>query len=142
MHQLSESDLVAIERLEKTYVEGWFDEDPQTMVLSAFEENAIFIPHHGDLPVIGKNNLKEFFWPNNNGGFVHSFNHYRDTIEGSGNLAWIRGRFDIKYSWIEQKDTTTTINEGNYVMIVRKQENDQWKIATFIFNDPEAIIVN
>lgn len=135
--ELKQSEIEQIEQLEKDYVNGWFAETPQEAVLEVFEENVVFIPHHGDDAVIGKENLRDFFWPNGTGGIVHYFNHYPDTIEGNQSIAWVRGRFDIKYSWIEELDTVTTLNEGNYVLIARKNKQD-WKIATFIFNDPVA----
>ncbi|WP_436517402.1 hypothetical protein [Ekhidna sp. To15] len=134
---LKPSDIAEIKELEKGYVDGWFAENQQEAVLKVFDEDVAFIPHHGDDPVIGKENLREFFWPDGIGGIVHSFNHYPDAIEGNNGVAWIRGRFDVKYSWIDQGDTTTTFNEGNYVLIARKKEQE-WKIATFIFNDPLA----
>jgi len=136
--ELTKNDIRAIKQLENEYVKGWFADDQQNAVLNTFEENAVFIPHHGDKPVIGTGNLADFFWPDGIGGIVHKFNHFPDTIEGNDEIAWIRGRFDIKYSWINEQDTTTTMNEGNYVLIARKQKNDEWKIATFIFNDPVA----
>lgn len=140
--ELSANDISEIKQLEKGYVEGWFDDDQQKAVLGVFEDNIAFIPHHGDTPVVGVENLRDFFWPNGVGGIVNSFNHYPDTIEGNSQLAWVRGRFDINYSWVINKDTTTTVNEGNYVLIARKQEDEQWKIATFIFNDPVAQVEN
>ena len=136
--KLSSMDLKDIKQLEDDYVNGWFAKNQQEAVLKVFEENVAFIPHHGDKPVIGINALKDFFWPNGIGGIVNSFNHYLDKIEGNNQVAWVRGRFDINYSWIVDKDTITTVNEGNYVIIARKQDNTQWKIATFIFNDPVA----
>ena len=136
--ELSSTDINDIKQLEDDYVEGWFKENQQEAVLKTFEENVAFIPHHGDKPVIGIKALKDFFWPNGIGGIVNSFNHYPDTIEGNNQVAWVRGRFDINYSWIVEKDTITTVNEGNYVIIARKQDNNQWKIAAFIFNDPVA----
>ena len=137
-NQLSSDDLKKIKQLEDDYVKGWFADNQQKSVLKVFEENVAFIPHHGDKPVVGIKALREFFWPGGKGGIVNSFNHYPDKIEGNNQIAWLRGRFDINYSWIVDKDTTTTLNEGNYVLIARKQEDDQWKIATFIFNDPVA----
>ena len=137
-NQLSSKDMKDIKQLEDDYVKGWFADNQQKAVLKVFEENIAFIPHHGDKPVIGIKALKDFFWPGGKGGIVNSFNHYPDTIEGNNQIAWLRGRFDINYSWIVEMDTTTTLNEGNYVLIARKQEDNQWKIATFIFNDPVA----
>ena len=138
--ELTEKDILEIKQLEKDYVNGWFEKNQKEAVISVFEKEAAFIPHHGDSPVIGVKNLEAFFWPDGVGGIVHKFNHYPDTIEGNNQIAWIRGRFDIKYSWINNTDTTTTLNEGNYVIIARKQKESQWKIATFIFNDPVAQI--
>lgn len=135
---LSENDIKEIQNLEIDFVKGWFKENQQEAVLSAFEKNAVFIPHHGGSSVIGTKNLKEFFWPEGIGGIVHKFNHFPDTIEGNKDVAWIRGRHCVKYSWIIKNDTITTSNEGNYVLIARKQKNLKWKIATFIFNDPVA----
>ncbi|TJY37080.1 YybH family protein [Pontimicrobium aquaticum] len=142
IEELSENDLKDIEQLENDYVRAWFDDDQQNAVLNVFEDNVAFIPHHGDKPVVGIENLRNFFWPDGIGGIVNSFNHYPDKIEGNNQVAWVRGRFDIKYSWIIDKDTTTTVNEGNYVFVARKREDNQWKIATFIFNDPVAQIKN
>lgn len=136
--ELSVKDRKDIGQLEDDYVTGWFASDQQKEVLSVFEKEAVFIPHHGDKAVVGTNDIRDFFWPDGIGGIVHDFNHYPDTIEGTNQLAWVRGRFDVRYSWIVDEDTTTTFNEGNYVFIARKQPDDQWKIATFIFNDPVA----
>lgn len=138
-HEISESDKEKILELEQVFVQGWFRDNPKETVLSSFEENAVFIPHHGDKPVIGLDSLRSFFWPEGYEGIVHSFNHYPASVEGNANVAWIRGRYDVEYSWIVDNDTLSYFDAGNYVLIARKQANDEWKIATFIFNDPIAI---
>ena len=135
---ITESDKEKILELEQAFVQGWFHENPKETVLSSFEKNAVFIPHHGDTPVIGIDSLRSFFWPEGYEGIVHSFNHYPESIDGNANVAWIRGRHDVEYSWIVDNDTLRYSNAGNYVLIARKQSNDDWKIATFIFNDPIA----
>ena len=79
--ELTASDISKIQALEKTYVDGWFDDDPQKVVLSAFEDNAAFIPHHGDPAVIGKENIQDFFWPGGTGGIVHYFCNFCDRCK-------------------------------------------------------------
>ena len=61
--ELSEDDLSQIKQLEEDYVQGWFADDQQNAVLETFEDDAAFIPHHGDPTVIGKEKLRNFFWP-------------------------------------------------------------------------------
>ena len=139
---LTSKDLHDIEMLDRKYVESWFSDNPQQAVLDVFENGVVFIPHHGDTPVVGLEELKSFLWPESGKGIVHSFNHYPSAIDGNNHIAWVYGRFDLKYSWVVDSDTTTTTNEGNYLLIARKQENAKWKIASFISNDPEAIIIN
>ena len=131
-----ESDIEAIRELNQAYPAAWVAGDNEA-VMAVFAEDAILIPHHGDDPVAGHEAIIEHFWPPDLQAFdVTEFVMEPAEITGEGSLAYVRGRFSIAMSFTQGGETADYANAGNYMWIVRRQDDGGWKVARFIWNDP------
>ena len=54
-----------------------------------------------------------------------------DHIEGAGNLAYVRGTFDIT---LLINDSTEISDQGKYIEVWKKQTDGSWKIVVDIYN--------
>ena len=54
-----------------------------------------------------------------------------EKIEGSGNLAYVRGNFDLTFII---NDSTQVPDTGKYIEVWKKQEDGSWKIKVDIWN--------
>ena len=58
-----------------------------------------------------------------------------DRIEGDGNLAFVRGTFDLT---LIVNDSTQTPNQGKYIEVWKKQIDGSWKIVVDIWNSDKT----
>jgi ketosteroid isomerase-like protein len=54
-----------------------------------------------------------------------------EKIEGSGNLAYVRGNFDLTFII---NDSTQVPDTGKYIEVWKKQDDGSWKIKVDIWN--------
>lgn len=57
-------------------------------------------------------------------------------VEGSGNLAYIRGTYDMI---IKISDTLEVNDKGNYLEIWKKDDKGDWKCIRDMFNSDKAL---
>jgi ketosteroid isomerase-like protein len=95
-------------------------------VKAHYADDAILMPPNAPIAQ-GQNAIIATFksWPT-----LTKFQTNDLEIEGSGNLAFIRGTYDIamKKNGIEIEDN------GKYIEIWRKNDRDEWKCIRDIFN--------
>ncbi|SHG52995.1 YybH family protein [Flagellimonas flava] len=131
---LTETDIVAIKAARKNYTNAWLAGD-STQIMAALTPDVVLIPHHGDMPIEGPAAIKEFWWPADAlPSKVTQFTSTTDEVDGQGNIAYVRGRFTLVFTYGEQ----TFSNTGNYLNVLKKNENSEWKLARLIWNDPIA----
>lgn len=134
--QLSATDVEAIKKARKRYTNAWLAGD-STQVMQALTSDVVLIPHHGDMPIAGSQAIKEFWWPADAlPSSVTEFTSTTDEIDGSGDMAFVRGRFKLVFTYGDQ----TYSNEGNYLNTVRKDSLGDWKLSRLIWNDPVATV--
>ena len=137
---LTERDIEFIRSIPNTYTNGFLEND-RSGILGLFSEDAVLIPHHGDPPVIGLELIKEHFWPSDSPPFrVNKFSLDQVETDGSGNLAYTRGTSEIEFSMQIDGVWNTYSNAGNFLMIFRKNPDNNWYIARYIWNDPIALM--
>jgi len=128
---LNDLDIKEIRATRLAYTDGWMRND-STLVLKSLTKDVVLIPHHGNLPIVGIDSVKAFWWPEDAlPTKVKLFTSEIDEISGINNMAYVRGRFRLEFEY----DAKVYSNEGNFVNILRK-ENENWKLSRLIWNDP------
>ena len=134
----TEKDKELIKLIPNAYANGFLKED-RDAILGLFSEDAVLIPHHGVSPVIGLESIKEHFWPPDSPPFrVDKFELNQVETDGSGTLAYTRGTSEIEFSMQIDGVWNSYSNAGNFLMIFRKNPDNNWFIAQYIWNDPIA----
>jgi uncharacterized protein (TIGR02246 family) len=132
---LSAEDREAIRRLADSYATAWLEGNPEAVVEN-FTEDAVLMPHHGVAPVKGVEAIRRFWWPPDSPPVsVSRIRLVPEEISGEAGLGYVRGRFSLVFTMEGAEGTQTFSNEGNYLMIVRKEAGG-WRIARYIWNDP------
>jgi ketosteroid isomerase-like protein len=54
-----------------------------------------------------------------------------EQVEGSGNLAYVRGNFDLTFII---NDSTQVPDKGKYIEVWKKQDDGSWKVVVDIWN--------
>jgi len=57
-----------------------------------------------------------------------------EQVEGSGNLAYVRGSYNIT---VIVNDTTRIPDNGKYIEVWKKQDDGSWKVVVDIWNSNE-----
>lgn len=128
---LSNDDEAAIKEARQKYTQAWLDGD-SVAVMRSLTSDAVLIPHHGDPQIEGKEAIREFWWPPQSPPTkVLRFTSDIAEISGNRDLAYVRGRFLLEFSY----DSLTYLNQGNFLNVVVHTE-DGWKLARLIWNDP------
>lgn len=58
-----------------------------------------------------------------------------EQVEGSGNLAYVRGNYNITFI---VNDTTRIPDNGKYIEVWKKQDDGSWKVVVDIWNSNES----
>ena len=133
----SEADRAALKSLDQSYAQAWLGLNAESDVMKLFADDAVIIPHHGDQPQKGKNEIRDFFWPKDYGPTqILEFVREPAEADGFGDLGYVRGRFSLKFSFELDGEIKTFSNEGNYLLVAERLPGQQWQIARLIWNDP------
>lgn len=126
-----QADLDALRALDQAYALEWLDGNAEK-VLALFTDDATLVPHHGDMPIKGKEAIRKFWFdPQYPPTVVPEWRREPAEVFVMGDIGVVRGR--ARLVW-EYAGTRTTIPEGNYVMIaVRLDEG--WRIRMLTWND-------
>jgi len=133
---LSQQDESAIRGVLATYARGWLEGKPK-VVMSAFLEDAVILPHHGDEPHAGAEAIRRFWWPPDSPPFrVTRLEQQPDEITGEGNLAYVRGHFALTFIMEQDGTPRTFSNAGTFLMVLRRNAEGEWRIAQYMWDDP------
>ena len=132
-NKLTEADRSTIMRLDSIFVQGWLRDDT-TAALSVFAPDAVLHPPNS-LPVTGRAAIRAFWWPTDGSTTrITKFERQIDEIDGSHEVAFIRGRSEL--SWIYTKAGTTQNQTGRSasIAIARRDSTGAWTISRQIWN--------
>ncbi len=122
-------EVVAIKKLAKDWSTGWNSSDTEAL-LSLYTDDPILMPQ-GQPVVIGKNAIRSVYQ-----SFFNEF-----TVKGKGKVVEVVVSGDLGYFWSSYTLTATPKaggeqikDEGKSVFIVRRQDNNSWKITRLIDN--------
>ena len=106
-------------------------------VLALYTPDAVLIPHHGEKPIAGKENIRQYWFnPEYPPTRVLKMENTIAEAEGSGDMAFVRGTGYLEYEFQHQRYS----NRGNFVQIFKRSSNG-WKIFRHIWNDPLAPVL-
>lgn len=130
-HPIADADKDALRALDQAYADKWKAADADG-VIALFTEDATLVPHHGDAPIKGHKDIRNFWFdPDYPPTLIREWNRDIEEIFVSGDVGVVRGR--TRLVW-EYEGTRTTIPEGNYVLIAVRR-GDDWKIRMLTWND-------
>ena len=128
---ITDQDVDQIKQVHRSYLQAWLDNRPES-VLMTFTDEATLVPHHGHEPITGLEAIRAFWFPANAPPTsVTVYSTDIQQVEGSGELAFMRGRFKLVFEF----GGKTYSNEGNFLDVYRKV-GDQWKCHVHMWNDP------
>jgi ketosteroid isomerase-like protein len=134
--ELSRQERARIEETARRFVSGWLRDDPEA-VMATLSPGAVLMPHHGDTPVIGSENIRAFWWPQDGPATrILEFRQTYDEIDGNEHLAFVRGRFDLAFEFEAEDGTRKVKNGGNYLMLLERDGGGSWRITHRMWNDP------
>lgn len=138
---LSPSEVDAIRKVMQSYPKSWLSGN-QVSILSHFWPDAVWMPHHGVEPIEGIDAIKKFWWPEGaSPSGVLQYNIEPSEIYGSSELAFVRARFSLVYWYGEDTERQESSMEGNYLAILKRGQDENWRIFRAIWNDPVAEVV-
>ena len=88
---LSRQDTAAVKAVIERYRTSWLADDAEG-VLKTFTDDAVLLPHHGGAPVVGRQALKDFWWPAGTSPVkLNKLDITVDEVGGDRQLAYVRG---------------------------------------------------
>jgi uncharacterized protein (TIGR02246 family) len=133
---LAKEDTAAVKAVIESYRTSWLADDAEG-VLKTFTDDAVLLPHHGVTPVVGRQALKDFWWPA--GASRVKLNKLEITVDevgGDCHLAYARGHDAISWAVEEGGTQKAYINSGTYLNILRKMPDGTWRISHHMWDDP------
>jgi uncharacterized protein (TIGR02246 family) len=124
---LSSADRAAIQALDSAYVNAWLRDDTAA-VLATLAPDAVLMPA-GVGPLEGHEAIRRFWWPTDGSRTrVTAYRSTVDEIDGSDDLAYVRGTGDMTF--IYEKDTVRTEQTSRSMMltVVARQPDGRWLI--------------
>ena len=133
---LTADDIEAIRELNLAYAAAWVANDPEA-VMATLADDAVLIPALGTTPVKGATAIREFFWPvDAPPSSVPVFEMNPEEVNGNRDIAYVWGTMSLSFSVEEEGATQLYTTAGNYLMVMRRDDSAQWKIARYIWNHP------
>ncbi|MCI0691456.1 DUF4440 domain-containing protein [candidate division KSB1 bacterium] len=131
--RLSADDTVKIKAVNEAYVSAWLKND-STAVIKTLAPNAVLIPQ-GSRAIEGMKAIKQFWWPSGGKTTVTAFTITTEEIGGEDELAYVRGAFTLSFIYEDANNKLERTNNGNYLMIVKRQADGAWRISHRVWGD-------
>ena len=118
-----------VRELEEAYRMGWLASD-SAAVLATLALDAILMPA-GVQPVVGHSAIRNYWWPNNGSvTTIHSYEIVIDEVDGSGDLAYLRGKGSLEFTYQDSAGVATRLtSESAHLSVARRNEAGDWLIA-------------
>lgn len=127
---LSPEDEQALRELEDAYTAAWRANDPEAVMATLVPDEPVLLPD-GMEPLVGAEEVRAFWWPEDGG--VTTVTDYRTTIDGvdgSGDMAYLRGHGDLSFTWRAPDGATSEHrSRSTFLMVARRGEDGRWRIA-------------
>ena len=128
--ELDAVEVEAIRAAANAYADAWLTNDADT-VMATFVDEPVLSP--SGLPYLEGQEAARDFWfpPDSPPTRVTEFDMRQIEVDGSGNLAYVRGTFRLAFEY----DGQSHENHGKYVTILRKGADGAWRITHHIWDD-------
>jgi uncharacterized protein (TIGR02246 family) len=134
--ELTADDRAAVGRAHEAYRAAWLANDADA-VLATLTPDAVLVPHHGLPPVEGATAIRRFWWPPDGPPTrITAFDTTVAEVGGSGDVAYVRGRFSLR--WVQEESETSEVlsNAGSFLSLLRRQPGGGWRITHQMWDDP------
>ena len=125
----SAEDDSAVRALEEAYRQGWLAND-SAAVMATLSPNAVLMPA-GVEPLIGDAAIRSFWWPaDGSQTTIEAYTIEVDEVTGSGDLAYVRGRGSLEFTYLSPAGETTRLtSEAVHLSVAERQADGTWRIA-------------
>jgi uncharacterized protein (TIGR02246 family) len=129
---LTKADRNQVARLPARFTDGWLH-DSRAEVMGLFAPEAIFIPHDGVKPHVGKRAITEFWFPATGaGGKVTAFVMTAEGVSGEGDQALVWGKSDLDW-----QDKTTAYHWPGYYLMSARRRHGKWLVTHLMSSDEQ-----
>jgi ketosteroid isomerase-like protein len=129
---LSESDLRAVRALDSAYVASWLRDDTAG-VMRTLSAEAVLMPV-GRHPLDTPDAIRTFWWPADGSHTrILGFQRTIDEIAGEGDIAWVRGRDTLSFSYDKGSTHSKLTILSMTFAVVRRQPDASWRISRMMW---------
>jgi uncharacterized protein (TIGR02246 family) len=135
----SPTDLDELRAVNEAYRTAWLAGD-SAGVLRLFAPDAVLLPHHGDPPVVGLEDIRQFWWPAGSPpATITAMDITTDGARANGEAGTLWGRFTLAFRYEDEGKTRSLRNSGTYLMVLRRHPGRGWLITHRMWDDPAAV---
>lgn len=128
------TDRDAVVRVSDACVEGWAANDA-AKVTATLTPDAIIVPN-GLSPIAGADAIREFWWPADGPATrITGMDQTVDQVEGSGDLAVVRGRGTLSFEMALNDSLVSRTNRLTFMNVLRRQADGSWRITQRTWSD-------
>ena len=129
---LTKSDRAALARIPATFTAGWVH-NSRSEVMGIFAPDAVFIPHDGVRPHIGRKAIEHFWFPaTGTAGTVTAFVMTADGVSGDGSHAIVWGKSDLHW-----QDDKTAYHWPGYYLMSAERRHGKWLVTHLMSSDEQ-----
>jgi len=135
---LSDADAAKVRAVVEAYRAAWLRGDAEG-VMKTLTEDAVLLPAHGALPIVGREAIAKYWWPT--GAPPGKVTRLDITVEGLAGdcaTAYSHGRDDVAWTQDENGVTKAYGHPGTYLNVYRKLPDGSWRIARHMWDDGPA----
>lgn len=125
----SAEDEAAVLAAEEAYRTAWAAND-SAAVMATLAPDAVLMPA-GREPIQGDSAIRAFWWPaDGSSTTIESYEIDVDEVEGSGDLAYIRGRGRLAFVYTSADGEASALSsESVHLSVFRRGADGRWRIA-------------
>ncbi len=132
---LSERDAAAIRGVIEAYRTSWLRGDEKG-VLETFTPDAVLLPAHGAVPVVGIAAIQSYWWPPEAPPTaITKLEITTEGLQGDCRIAHVYGRDDVAWTTVEKGATKRSGHPGTYLNVMRKMPDGSWRISRHMWDD-------
>ena len=122
-------DKAAVRALEEAYRNGWLAND-SVAVMATLAPGAVMLPA-GVQPLVGDSAIRRYWWPSDGSETtIESYTIAVAEVEGSGNLAYLRGRGSLEFTYRDAAGAVSRLtSEAVHLSLARRGADGTWRIA-------------